>query len=220
MLHRALLVDDGRGVGEPLNETEFISAYVNCEWSKACGVHSGPGVVVRKSLSLLVEAPSLSSWRRRAHDIYASPLVLFTPGELSGAAVDAWSSKSRAPLVNASALPNDIELVSLELLTPQPSAAAQVSIFLRLGHRGHCGDYASCRAMAATVDLQELLGPRRILSSERRLITDQGLFQVAPDSQFGAVPQELLRPAGTFVFPVATLMPIEIHAYRVTVSLA
>merc|ERR1719291_681528 len=43
MVHRALLKDDSRGVGEPLNETQFVLPYVNSDGGK----HYGPGLIIR-----------------------------------------------------------------------------------------------------------------------------------------------------------------------------
>jgi lysosomal alpha-mannosidase len=207
MLHRVLLVDDGRGVGEPLNETERISAYVNCEWSKACGVHSGPAIVVRKSLLLFVEAPSLSAWRQRAHDVYAHPLMLFTAAAVPEEVAATWTTDDG--VINATALPAEAEIVSLELMPGVP-----LSVFIRIAHRSHCNSFSTCSEASLQVDLQQLFRGR-ISSAERRLITDQGPYATVPEANFGTVPADLRRPAGSFAFPIATLMPIEIHAYRV-----
>ena len=42
MIHRRLLADDSRGVGEPVDETQYVSAYY-----KAAGYYGGPGGQVR-----------------------------------------------------------------------------------------------------------------------------------------------------------------------------
>ena len=209
MVHRDLLVDDGRGVGEPLNETERISPYTNCEWTKSCGVHTGPKLIVRRTISLIVEVPSNTTWRRRAHDVYAKPILLFSNATVSAQHVAAWTGERR--FLNTTVLPELAEVVSLELLDDG-------YIFIRLAHRGSCCDFSSCLNSALRVDLQHLFNSRTA-SVQRRLLTDQSDYpKVPPKFGSASIPHDLLRPSGSFEFPNAVLMPMEIHAYRVLLA--
>eukprot|EP00494_Astrolonche_serrata_P024275 UN24533 len=76
MVHRRLLVDDSRGVGEPLNETEFTIPY-----GQKNGGHSvGKGLIIRGSHYLTLEPAqqSASVWRMLQDRVFAKPAVFFT----------------------------------------------------------------------------------------------------------------------------------------------
>merc|ERR1719193_305947 len=70
MLHRRLLMDDSRGVGEPLNETEFTVPYWNC--GDLCGHSMGKGLVIRGTLRVSLEPPATAArkWRPLMDQMY------------------------------------------------------------------------------------------------------------------------------------------------------
>jgi len=74
MVHRRILADDGRGVGEPLNETESIEPYPN-------PTRIGPGITIQAKHKLLLTAPgnAASSYRPLADETYFAPLALYVP---------------------------------------------------------------------------------------------------------------------------------------------
>lgn len=97
MVHRRLLVDDARGVGEPLNETEHASPYTGRGPNQGGG-RSGRALIVRGThyVSLEPAASAAAVWRPLMDRVYAKPLVAFAPA--AGAPERRTSSALRAPL--------------------------------------------------------------------------------------------------------------------------
>jgi len=97
MVHRRLLRDDARGVGEPLNETEHASPYTGRGPNQG-GAHSGRALIVRGThyVSLEPAASAAAVWRPLMDRVYAKPLVAFAPA--AGAPERSTSSALRVPL--------------------------------------------------------------------------------------------------------------------------
>ena len=98
MVHRRLLVDDHRGVGEPLNET---------------GV-SGKGLIVRGKLCVTLAPPKSSAalHRELGEKLLLEPLLAFAPNDLP---FKKWTSEYnsvRAGLTRE--LPRNVHLLTLE----------------------------------------------------------------------------------------------------------
>ena len=79
MVHRRILEDDSRGVGEPLNETRDTGSYAQPNATDR-GMHSGPGLVVRGSHRLLLDTPARAArqWRPLADRTYAAAQLIFS----------------------------------------------------------------------------------------------------------------------------------------------
>lgn len=147
MVHRRLLQDDGRGVGEPLNETEYVTSYV----ANPKGQHYGNGLVVRGQHWLHLGPPqsAAQSWRPLMDRMYMPLLPFFTKG-----AVDMgmfWFLK---------ALPKNLEIVSL-------ASWDDKTLLLRIGHQFGV-DEDSELSKPATVDLQTLFAGAHITSIQER----------------------------------------------------
>lgn len=147
MVHRRLLQDDGRGVREPLNETEYVTSYV----ANPKGQHYGNGLVVRGQHWLHLGPPqsAAQSWRPLMDRMYMPLLPFFTKG-----AVDMgmfWFLK---------ALPKNLEIVSL-------ASWDDKTLLLRIGHQFGV-DEDSELSKPATVDLQTLFAGAHITSIQER----------------------------------------------------
>lgn len=91
MVHRRLFYDDDRGVGEPLDETEFTAPY----WGNGHGEHTGRPIVTRGRHFVMLHPPksAAAEWRPLADHVYARPTLAFAPAFPSGHA------RVRVPLV-------------------------------------------------------------------------------------------------------------------------
>jgi len=139
LVHRRLLADDGRGVGEPLNES---------------GV-TGAGLVVR-GLHRAGFAPAsggaAAALRRSAMQDVAlfPPLVRFAPGAAAPAAAP-------PPTVIVSALPPNLHLLTFQSVAVD-AAGGLARAIVRLAHLFELGEHPTLSANA-TVDLAAALSP-------------------------------------------------------------
>ena len=126
-MHRRLLVDDSRGVGEPLNEFDSSDTgdWYNCK--------TGEGIVVA-STHLLQVQPSAGAIVPLRHAMTQQfyPLVVnfaTVDASIMGAAIEAAKEKAssanekKSPLVNvaavnASSFPSNVKLLTLQAVNP------------------------------------------------------------------------------------------------------
>jgi len=151
MVHRALLEDDGRGVGEPLNETQYVTPYIG---SGSRGQHYGPGLVIRGKHLLTLTAPALAAkvWRPAADQLYMPLSPFFAEFEAK------FEHPSFTALVQS--LPVNIQVITLEQWDAQ-------RVLLRLAHQFGVGEDEAL-SQPATVDLGGLFAKRQVLDVDER----------------------------------------------------
>nr|POF24171.1 alpha-mannosidase [Quercus suber] len=141
MLHRRLLHDDSRGVGEALNETVCVLA--KCE-----------GLTVQGKFYLKIDnIGEGAKWRRTVgQEIYSPLLLAFTEQDGNN-----WIN-SHVPTFSAIdpsyALPNNIAVITLQEL-------ANGKVLLRLAHLYEIGEDKDYSVMAS-VDLKKLFPKKEI----------------------------------------------------------
>ena len=140
MIHRRIINDDNRGVGEPLNETKYIGSYAG----QHKGMRSGPGLVIRGSHRLILHKPAYAArhWRPLADRIYSPPQMLVNLGDS-----DASSITKESFIGNA--LPPNVQLMTLQALS-------QKKLLLRLSHQFGIGE-DSVQSKPVTFDLASVL---------------------------------------------------------------
>jgi len=160
MIHRRILMDDGRGVGEPLNETETTRSYAE---QFGGGQHSGPGLVVRGIHRLSLEEPASAAkvWRPLADRAYSRPQILFGKKNNSASISKLIDTAS---FVNA--LSPNVQVMTLQALSP-------TTLLVRLSHQFGIGEDSQL-SKPVMVDLAKTFSPSgfQIVSIEEVSLTN------------------------------------------------
>lgn len=201
MVHRRLLMDDWRGVGEPLNETEYIVPYVNCD-EVNCGEHYGPGLVVRgEHYVTFGAAPNIAMrFRPLIDELYHRPHLYF---------IDAMAA-SATSYGTGLELPDSIRLITLERLDEH-------SVLLRLGNQYAKGEWTgNTTLIAPRVDVGALLAKlppgSGVAVQETTLTTNNNAVSTAgtegcqgtPDCVVHIAPMQIRTFVAHFLPPPAT----------------
>eukprot|EP00064_Thunnus_orientalis_P022022 superscaffoldBa00007078_g22201 len=193
MLHRRLLYDDVRGVGEPLNETSHIFP---------------KGLVVRGRLLLSLDPPPVAADAHRplAQEVVLQPLLTFTDGDVRPGARLEFSGLQAA-------LPPAVHLLTL-------SQWDEDLVLLRLEHQFQSWE-SKLNSQPVTVNLQKLFSTLEVLGvSELNLSANQWKEEM---TRFDWMPQKDVKPLPKkFQDPSAwevTLRPMEIRTFLLRVSL-
>ncbi|XP_062312069.1 lysosomal alpha-mannosidase [Osmerus eperlanus] len=190
MLHRRLLYDDVRGVGEPLNETgEFLE-----------------GLVVRGRLLLSLSPPEQAADTHRplAQQEVLQPLLTFTPGELHPNTRLEFSGLQAA-------LPPAVHLLTV-------SQWDRDSVLIRLEHQYQAWE-SKRYSQPVTVNLQKLFSTLDVLGvSEMNLSANQykeDMTRLDWTPETGEEP--LQKPLGDPSVWEVTLKPMEIRTFLLRV---
>ncbi|XP_071402227.1 lysosomal alpha-mannosidase-like, partial [Centroberyx affinis] len=192
MLHRRLLYDDVRGVGEPLNESSDLFP---------------AGLVVRGRLLLALDRPASAADTHRplAQQEVLQPLLSFTDGELHPNTKLEFSGLQAA-------LPPAVHLLTL-------SQWDRDSLLLRLEHQYQSWESRQ-HTHPVTVNLQKLFSTLEVLGvSELNLSANQWKdemtrFDWKPQTDEKPLPKRSGDPS---VWEV-TLKPMEIRTFLLRVS--
>ena len=145
MIHRRLLADDSRGVGEPLNETTGgMTPYPDPR-------RVGDGITVSGRHVLLISSPSDGMRELRAEmDKLFMPLSVFYGIKGKGAEISAQKESSLGSIVGQD-LPLNVHLLTLQQWNKD-------TILLRLAHQ-FAVDEDNELSAPVTVDVGSLLAP-------------------------------------------------------------
>lgn len=202
LVHRRLLVDDWRGVGEPLNETGL----------------TGEGLITRGSTLLFAGGIQDAAVARRTamQQQLFKPLVLLAP-LAGGATPSTWAQKFHtAASWVSSPLPPNVHLLTVDMVNYGPGRA-----LVRVAHLFQQGEHQQW-SQPATVSLRTLLRGAQLAN-----VVETNVRGTEPVSKFeppawtlqggGSLPQHILQryaanpPAGVDLR--ITLQPMDIRTF-------
>jgi len=199
MVHRRILADDNRGVGEPLNETGL----------------DGRGLVVRGTHKVQLAPAAGADARLRASAGHALFKESLTFAANTAASPAAWAAANRAAFASLAApLPDNVAVVTLHALGP-------ATALLRVAHMFAVGE--GPLAAPATVDLARLFAAFTIVGAVELTLPGTVPLTAAPVTTF------MTRSGANYTLPVipdapagpglsVTLQPMEIRTFRVQIA--
>lgn len=146
MVHRRTIKDDGRGVGEPINETVSMSPYPPYGDAKRLG----EGLLITGTHRIVIgEGNDGACISRKEMDTVFSPLHMF----VTSSSPDEGTSTSQIPVAALrNALPSNVQLITVKLLS---SSADSVKFLFRLGH-GFAKGESTDLSEPVMIDLSQL----------------------------------------------------------------
>jgi hypothetical protein len=170
-VHRRLIKDDGRGVSEPLNETQDVTDYTMCsaltQFLDICGLHYGPPLIVRGrfTVQLLPIAGAMDATRIELDRKYFSPLPIFPQGGISASAV-------AAAMLLAEPLDPRLQLITAHFITNN-------TLLVRLAHRFAVNESTAFSGPASVPNIRKIFNsniiPRVARVDEYSIMTTERL---------------------------------------------
>ena len=202
MVHRRILVDDNRGVGEPHNETGL----------------NGAGLIVRGRHWVSQDAAPVASRALRALAARSLFKAHWATAPYAGSPAQ-WVAGGGVPLYSGlrtpGGLPPNVHIVTLHAQGPK-------TLLLRLAHMFAVGEDAALSA-PVTVDLATLFAGFNLTSAEELILPGTLPLTAAPTTSYTVIgggvvtlPEIYPAPAGPGL--TVTLEAMQIRTWKVTRS--
>uniref|UniRef100_A0A0B7AW15 Alpha-mannosidase n=1 Tax=Arion vulgaris TaxID=1028688 RepID=A0A0B7AW15_9EUPU len=208
MLHRRLVKDDGRGVGEALNELGS----------------DGNGLIVRGSHYLLLDSLSSAArvYRTVAQEVLLTPQVIFSNSNTNSAQY--VKNFTTVFIGLKTALPANIHLLTLDQFRnngPVPSPDGTVPYLIRFEHFYEVGEDAIL-SKPATFDIQNLFSPFNVtdvheLSLGANIPIEQ-VHRLSWNTEDSNEASSKIKSKKSIVGTVITLGPMEIITLQANIN--
>ena len=202
MVHRRLIVDDGRGVNEPLNETAGITG--------ADGTRLGTGLVITGThyLHLTTYGTAARAARITQDSVFQPPHVSYAP--LTGTVAQYVSGHNTFRTFLNNSLPYNVELMTAQLWS-------ETTLLIRLSHQFGINEDNEL-SQSVTVDLATLfLSPPTITSvAELSLTANQAVNAHTPLKWNTTDDDNVFKPKRYLQSTLITLTPLQIRTFAVT----
>jgi len=212
MIHRRILADDGRGVGEPLNETDGITPYPNPK-------RLGLGLNIVGKHYMLFDRPGNSPrlYRSLQSRVFSAPLLAFSQPSADPLTLKSAPMGRQAP----DPLPSNVELMTCMVMPGAPAG----TVLARLSHMFAVAEDHDM-SQPVNVSLASIF-PGRTLSDvqELSLTANQPRPSMQPIPSFHVQGEDQPRaPIKRSVSPplgddfIVTVNPMEIRTYSMRLA--
>jgi hypothetical protein len=205
MVHRRIIVDDSRGVGEALNETDSVSPYP--PFGDASRL--GEGLIVTGTHRFYIgHNKSGAKIARKEMNRMFSPLIVFA----GGMSQNRTEWKSINECIHIGEMPSNLQLLTLKLIKSMRDNTKHV--LLRLGH-AYGKDECKTNSVAIQVNLKELFPTYDVLSVTEMTLTGNQKKDERERTKVKWLNSDNDNAETTGELPFVRIGPMEIKTFRI-----
>jgi hypothetical protein len=205
MVHRRIIKDDSRGVGEALNETESIEPYP--PFGNANRI--GEGLIITGTHRILIGDKTSGAYlARQDMDAMFSPFLVFASRPLKIEPLPP-NSKNR---VIFDELPSNVQLLTLKVI--DIDSQGRTTVLLRIGHaygKGECPK----NSITATINISDIFQNFRLVKVTEKTLTGNQDKAKWDQNKMYWIEKETGAMSAAITQLIVNLRPMEIKTFEV-----